>query len=166
MNLHLRKAERADARFLFELRNEAAVREASFNSAHIPWKTHERWFAGKLCDAQTALFIAEAEGLPAGQVRFEMMSETEAEVNCALVQSFRGKGYGSLILTDASARFLADYPSIARIHAFIKPDNAPSRKSFERAGYRLVGETEHKGHLCTEMIFTREGITGRTSVRL
>ena len=57
--LNLRKAFWSDCRFLFRLRNEDEVRKNSFQTSEIPYSSHENWFAQKLQDFNTVIYILE-----------------------------------------------------------------------------------------------------------
>ena len=57
--LNLRKACWSDCRFLFRLRNEDEVRKNSFQTSEIPYSSHENWFAQKLQDVNTVIYILE-----------------------------------------------------------------------------------------------------------
>ncbi|MDO8620286.1 MAG: GNAT family N-acetyltransferase, partial [bacterium] len=153
MNLQLRKATVADSRFLFELRNDASVREVSFSTTPIPFEAHEKWLAKKLADTSASLFIAETiEGEPVAQVRFDATETNSAEVSIAVEKTHRGKGYGSLALSRASRRFLAEHPALTRIRARIKADNLASLHSFKKAGYKQIEEKETHGGVAVTLL--------------
>lgn len=156
MNLQLRKATVADSRFLFELRNDASVREVSFSVEPIPFESHEKWLAKKLTDTTSAIFIAETKvGVPLAQIRFDLADEKTAEVSIAVAKEYRGKGYGSLVLSSASRRFFAEHPSLTFIRARIKPSNSSSLRSFEKSGYKKVEKEALHDTGVVEMILTR-----------
>lgn len=156
MDIKLRRANLGDLEFLFNLRNEEAVRLVSFNSDPIDLETHQKWFEKKLGSNESVLFIAEAGSRPIAQIRFDWLGDNAAEANIAVTGEFRGRGYGSDILRKASMRFLEEFPNCARIYAYVKPENAASVRSFAKAGYIFQREAEHKGQKCVEMaLFSR-----------
>ena len=71
MNLTLRKANKSDSRFLFELRNEEEVRCVSRNTAPIAFSDHKKWFEKKLASSVSLILIAEENGTPIAQTRFD-----------------------------------------------------------------------------------------------
>lgn len=148
----IRKAHRGDLEFVFLLRNEEAVRLASFESQYIDLDTHREWFEKKITSNDCVIFIAEIDAIPIGQVRFDVVDEKTAEVNFAVSENFRGKGYGKEMLKESSLQFFDDFPAIQSIHAFIKTDNISSIKSFERAGYIHIGEITKKSCKCKQML--------------
>mgnify|MGYP001558091807 CR=1 FL=1 len=157
----LRRAERVDSEFLFALRNDAEVRRLSLNQAPLDSETHRGWFAKKLADHNSAIFIAEIEGAPIGQVRFDVREENprEAEVSIALVAEFRGKGYGNRILKSAAERFFALFPDAATLYAYINLGTEASLRSFQKAGYTLLGESTRGGQTRHEMALARPSVT-------
>lgn len=155
MSITLRKATPLDMKFLFELRNDAAVRAASFIADTISFEAHKNWFEKRLKDAGTALYIAETEGKPAAQIRFDCVGSDGAEVNVAVVQAHRGRGLGSDLLRKASSRFFEEHPRIARIHALIKTGNEASLRSFKKAGYAFFRGTMRKNERAVELLLCR-----------
>lgn len=153
MDIKLRRANLGDLEFLFRFRNEEAVRLVSFNSDLIDLETHRKWLEKKLASDESILFIAEENSQPIAQVRFDWLGGNAAEVNIAVTEKFRGKGYGSEILLKSSLQFIDKFPECEKICAFIKPDNLASIHSFIKAGYVFQRDTDHKGQKCLEMIF-------------
>lgn len=153
--ISFRKADERDLEFLFNLRNEEAVRLASFNSEPIDFNTHKEWFEKKLASNDSFIFIAEFDGQPFAQARFDLDNDGRAEINIAVTENFRGRGCGSEILRRLSRQFLEDFPKIKSIRAFVKLDNPASLRSFEKAGYEFFRNTEKKGYSCVKMVLVR-----------
>lgn len=153
MEIRLRRANLGDLEFVFNLRNEEAVRSVSFNSDLIDLETHRKWFEKKLASDESVLLIAEADSVPIAQVRFDWLSDNSAEVNIAVTEKFRGQGYGTEIIRKSSVMFLSEFSKCVDIYAYIKSDNTASIRGFTKAGYVFQKETEHKGNKCVEMIF-------------
>ncbi|MDD5431145.1 MAG: GNAT family N-acetyltransferase [Candidatus Pacebacteria bacterium] len=153
----LRKAVKEDEDFIFRLRNEEAVRNASFDSRPIDLAVHKKWFEDKLASAASVIYVAEADSVPAGMVRFDETDESSAGVNIAITENYRGKGYGKKILAISAKKYFEDKPDIKNIYAYIKPDNRHSVEAFSRAGYEFDKETVvvHKGMICVKMKLTR-----------
>ena len=140
MNNILRKATRNDARFLFELRNEISVRQASFNTNEISFEAHTTWLAKKLSDPRTVLYIAETDGRPTAQIRFDLEEHSVAEISIAVIPSQRGHGFGTRLISKATTYFFRENPQITRVHAYIKKNNEASLQSFMKAGYGVPHE--------------------------
>ncbi len=75
----LRNVRPEDRRRLFDWANEPLARQMSFTQRSIPWDEHERWFAARLTDPATRIFLVLGDGdAPVGFVRFQA-SEDAAE---------------------------------------------------------------------------------------
>lgn len=61
------------------------------------------------------------------------------EIGYGLAAPYRGRGYGRQTVR-ALSKWLLAQPGIAGVVAHTDPDNVPSRRSLEGAGYRLDGE--------------------------
>jgi UDP-2,4-diacetamido-2,4,6-trideoxy-beta-L-altropyranose hydrolase len=136
--MRLRRARADDIRLLWEWANDPEVRAASFSSAPIPWETHVAWFAEKVGQNRSLLFIAENEqGIAFGQIRFDLKGG-EAELNLSLAKEKRGIGL-AVPLIEAGVREVLAGTECERVHAFVKPQNAASARAFEKAGFVRVG---------------------------
>lgn len=155
LDFKIRKAIPVDSEFLFSLRNEESVRKASFSSEPIALEDHQSWFKKVLADPSWQIYIIEVSGQPIAQVRFDGINEKEIEVNVAVSGNFQDKGYGSAILRETAKQFFKDFPDTNLIHAYIKPDNQSSLRSFGKADYQLIGEVRHKDWRCIEMTLNK-----------
>ena len=61
-------------------------------------------------------------------------------MGCAVEEEYRRKGYATRAIRLLSA--LAGQLGMAEIWVLIEPDNIPSRRTVERAGFRLVDEVD------------------------
>ena len=59
--LRLRRAEKEDCRFLYELRNEEEVRKNSFQTGIFSYEDHVAWFERKLEEKNTRIYILEQD---------------------------------------------------------------------------------------------------------
>lgn len=153
--LSLRPAGEADRELLFRWANDPAARGVSFTSVPIPWEDHVRWFDAKRADPSCALYVAFAEDLPVGQVRFDARGD-EAVISVSLDQAFRAAGYGMRLIREGSRRVLAERPGLRRIHAFVRPDNRASERAFAKAGYAPGGTTEVEGCCALDLVLRRD----------
>lgn len=141
--VRLRPAGTADCDRLFDWVNRPDSLAASLRtSAPVPRATHEAWFAARLADPDTGLWIAERDGAPVGQVRLQRKSAA-LEVSIYVESAARGAGTATRMLDLARAEAAKRWPGLGLV-ARIKPDNAASRRLFTRAGYgRMVVERDH-----------------------
>lgn len=133
-SIRLRPAHAGDKRTFWELSNQPSVRAASFHSLPIPWEDHERWFANRLANADSRLLMAyDADDRVVGQSRLDFEGG-DAVISIGVSESSRGLGYGKQIVSSTVRRAFAT-GRCNRIMAFIKPDNAASTRTFEKAGF-------------------------------
>jgi UDP-2,4-diacetamido-2,4,6-trideoxy-beta-L-altropyranose hydrolase len=138
MRIQLHPARLDDAVALWRLANEPQLRAMSFCEQPISWEDHLRWFEAKLADAQCLFLIAENDaGAAIAQVRFDMKDQ-DATISLGVEAEQRGKGFGSVIVSQAS-HLLFEKTEVNVIHAYLKPINMASRRVFEKSGYENVG---------------------------
>jgi len=148
----LRPALPQDSKRLWEWRNEQATREASFNTKYIPFEEHERWFACKLTDPYTPIFIAiNSNGREVGYVRFEIVGE-EAEISIGIDKVERGVGCGVAAIKSGLDQLMTT-KHLERIVAYIRRANTSSMAVFERAGFTLQGYRQIAGVEACEMVY-------------
>ncbi|MDW5443929.1 UDP-2,4-diacetamido-2,4,6-trideoxy-beta-L-altropyranose hydrolase [Polaromonas sp. SM01] len=133
--LRSRPAISADEDMLLEWANDPATRRNALMPGQIDAATHRQWFERRLKNtAGCRIYIAEtAEGVPAGQIRFERF-EGAWEVHYALSPDFRGLGLGRQMLEQALATFTGEVGD-ASIIGRVKDDNRASLKIFESLGF-------------------------------
>jgi RimJ/RimL family protein N-acetyltransferase len=137
--LTLRPANSDDSRLLFEWANDPDVRARAFSRDPVPWETHTAWFADRLADGDSRIWVAsDPEGELVGQVRFETRGGT-TEVGVSVALAARGKGWGAALI-DAGTRRLFAETGIEWVLARVKPDNQASRRAFESAEFDFDGE--------------------------
>ncbi|MEP6664777.1 MAG: GNAT family N-acetyltransferase, partial [Verrucomicrobiota bacterium] len=141
--LRLRRANSADARFVWESANESTVRDVSFSSDPIRWEDHLIWFEKKISDPNCFLWIAADDSdIPLGMARFDLEGEI-AVISVSLDKNRRGKNRGSLLIWLACRKlFLESNAEI--VDAFIKSDNHASIRAFQKAGLEQSAETTVK----------------------
>ncbi|GAB4029808.1 GNAT family N-acetyltransferase [Spirosoma jeollabukense] len=143
--LTYRSAKPADTRLYFDWANDPDTRRQSFTSAPISLETHTTWFNRKLADPDALLLIFENEtGKAVGQVRFERTPVAdmpdEVVIGVSVDASQRGQGLASQLIAQGCAVCRKRWGEVT-IHAYIKPENQASVHAFERAGFRLSGES-------------------------
>jgi UDP-2,4-diacetamido-2,4,6-trideoxy-beta-L-altropyranose hydrolase len=152
----LRRVTAHDSCLLWEWANDAAVRAASFSTSPIPWETHEAWFAQKLSQEKCLILIAEdEEGSPVGQIRFDGRPDGECEVDVSIAPARRGQGLAAGLIGNGAQRVLNERRWLG-IHAFVKPKNHASRRAFEAAEFRNLGEEDVNGHRAIHYLCARE----------
>lgn len=150
--MKLKKADSHDASLLFAWANDKEVREMAFSSEPIEWGAHEKWFTDKLADKSCTIYIGvNKRNEPVGQVRFDLLSTGEAEIDIHTNPKLRGKGGGSELLALALNHYLAD-KRLTAIHAWIKIDNIKSFRLFSRLGFVQREKKTIQQTLCYHMV--------------
>jgi UDP-2,4-diacetamido-2,4,6-trideoxy-beta-L-altropyranose hydrolase len=138
--LYLRPAERKDCRLLWEWANDPATRAAAFSTGTIPWEHHQAWFEDKMKDPNCLLLIGEnSEGRPVGQIRLDLRSGRQGEIDVSVSPDARGSGLGSRLI-DLGVREAFALTEAECLHAFIRRENEMSIRAFERAHFLKLGE--------------------------
>ncbi len=156
--IHLRPAREEDSRFLFEWANDPEVRASAFSSASISWEQHAQWFAVKMKDPDCRILIAEDKcGKPIGQFRVDWRGPEGGEIDVSVSRGCRGGGYGGKIIRLGVEAAFAERSADAKLlHAFVKPENDASRRAFESAGFRSLGEKNVNGHRSVHYVCSKE----------
>ncbi len=133
--LTLRLVRESDCRLLFEWAIDPMARAASFHSAAISWEDHARWFAERLQDPHSVIYIGQnVAGEPVGLVRFQIKNDS-AVLSVNVAAEFRGEGWGRELIAFSTHALVRAF-SIRRIDAFVKPDNQASVSLFEASGFQ------------------------------
>ena len=142
--LVLRPVREEDVDLLWKWVNDPDVRQSAFHSTSIPWEEHRKWFASKRRDPHCYQFIAINDlGVPIGQLRFDISGDG-AEIDVSVDKDERKKGYGSLLISLGIKELIQTVP-VQVVHAYIKPDNHASIKSFQKANFANQGLEVVKG---------------------
>jgi RimJ/RimL family protein N-acetyltransferase len=103
------------------------------------------------------MFLAFLDGeRPLGLARFDMQSHS-ATVSVSIDAEFRGQGWGARLIRKACEAFFAACP-VARVKAYIKPDNVASQKAFAKAGFSRQPDVLLQGDTAVMMSVSREKI--------
>jgi RimJ/RimL family protein N-acetyltransferase len=131
LSLTVRKATADDASDLLAWRNDPQTRAMSRTTEPVEAADHARWFQRTLEDSASTLLIGEDGGRKVGMVRLVRGEETEVSIN--LNPAVRGRGLARQLLALALAE------ERGAVLAVIKPENLPSIRLFEGAGFVLEG---------------------------
>ncbi|WP_266205817.1 UDP-2,4-diacetamido-2,4,6-trideoxy-beta-L-altropyranose hydrolase [Pontibacter kalidii] len=133
-SISMREATADDLLLLFDWANDPAVRRHSFNPNPILLESHTRWLHTKLEDKRAMLYIAEAAGLPAAHIRFELQ-DGKAVISYLIGSNFRGKGLGHVILQKGVVALLQQNPGLELVEGLVQKENTASVRAFEKAGF-------------------------------
>ena len=144
--MKLRKVTLDDCRLVFEWANESVARKMSFTEKTIAWEEHCKWYKNRLKSEFFTMYIAsDDQDKIIGQVRFDENTNQEAEIAINIDKNQRSKGYGPLLLQAGTQKIFCE-THIKKIHAFIREENKPSIKAFEKAGFSFYKTGERNSH--------------------
>ncbi|HLA29183.1 MAG TPA: UDP-2,4-diacetamido-2,4,6-trideoxy-beta-L-altropyranose hydrolase [Syntrophales bacterium] len=151
--LNIRLANMLDSVPLYELANDLSTRMNAFNPDTISFDRHVEWLKRKLTSQDTLIWTLEFEGRIVGQIRYDRVDEDVAEIDFAVVPTFRGKGLCAKALSLTCETACAEL-GVKRLVGITFDSNLPSARSFVKAGFKLVEEGKQlHGHSCS--IFER-----------
>jgi len=141
--IRVRLAEASDSQVVLKWRNDRQSRLNSRNHDPISHDPHEVWFQGVLENPDRHIYIGEANGVPIGQVRFDLMKSSESlfEVSISIDPEMRGRGLAVPFLLAAESTFL-DSTRAQGLHAYVNVENLASQILFSRAGYSIESLSE------------------------
>lgn len=130
----IRRATLADARLLFDWRNDPRVRNNAFDPRPLVWETHRDWLQSVLSQPKQLLLIGQSGEHDIGCVRFDLTPET-TRVSIYLDPNRLGEGLATPLLLAAEAELLRLHPQAASLQAEVRTTNAASLHAFAGAGY-------------------------------
>src|SRR3989344_1181800 len=130
MKLHIRPATLDDAECLFLWRNDEETRRNSINTDPVERESHVGWLTRSLTNSARKLYIVEADGIPAGTVRTDILNDGAYELSWTVAPEARGKGIGKAMLVQFKQEVLPE----ARIVATIQDGNVASEKIAQALG--------------------------------
>jgi RimJ/RimL family protein N-acetyltransferase len=135
--IHIRQANEADEKSLFEWRNHRNIRKVSLNQDEITWVQHQAWFSALLSNNNRVLLVGEYKDTPIGVVRFDLQDDC-AEISIYLVQQNESNGLGISLLRCAE-KWICEYRNeIKKLKANVLENNHLSQSFFIKAGYKPV----------------------------
>ncbi|WP_347978096.1 bifunctional UDP-2,4-diacetamido-2,4,6-trideoxy-beta-L-altropyranose hydrolase/GNAT family N-acetyltransferase [Microbacterium sp. ProA8] len=128
-----RRASLADARLLFEWKNDEETRRRSRSTEPVSWSPHLEWLTRTVESSERRLLIVEHEGQAVGTVRWDHIGPARWEVSITVAPHARGKGIARYIL--ATAELSANEWAPVTLVAVINEENFASLRLFASAGY-------------------------------
>lgn len=129
----LRAATPADARVLYEWRNDPSTRQGMHSTAQFDYASHCAWLTRSLNIETRRIYIAEVDGTPVGTVRTDLVGGM-TEFSWTISPEHRGRGFGKQMVALAVA--LVEGP----IHVEVKSGNVASARIAEEVGLRRERE--------------------------
>jgi RimJ/RimL family protein N-acetyltransferase len=102
-----------------------------------------KWFASKRRDRIVINSLLNDLGVQSANCVFDISGDG-AEIDVSVDKDERKKGYGSLLISLGIKELIQTVP-VQVVHAYIKPDNHASIKSFQKANFANQGLEVVKG---------------------
>ncbi len=152
VELEIRPAAEADCGLLFDWANDPRVREMSFSAAEMRYETHEAWFASKLADPGSRLYVvSDRAGGPVGLVRFELDERGRWELGVIVAPGRRGQGLAWRVIEAGCGALREEFGGVA-IRARTRPENRPFIRAAGRAGFAVQGPVLVRGQEAVLMV--------------
>ena len=138
--------------------NDPVTRSMSFSQESIAYSDHINWMQRKINDKGVWLRVAERirTNEVLGIIRFEVNSDSDnAVISINLSPDFRGKGYGTMMIREASHLYCRE-TGAKKIMAFAKKENTASCRAFLKAGYSIRGDSDPMEDETVEMLYYSE----------
>ena len=133
MTIFLRKFNKKDINYIYNLRNEPGSRKKFLNKKKIKFKEHKKWFIKKLKDLNSIILVAYNNKYEkVGIIRYDI-NEVCAKISIIIEKKFRNNGYGYSVIKK-SERFLKKKLILI---SKIKKNNLPSLKVFRKNKYKF-----------------------------
>lgn len=127
-------AEDRDAKDVFNLSNQRAVRENSYSPDPIIYSEHIKWYNNIIRSEKDILFLAKIDEKLAGQVKFSKEGGNFI-VGISIDENFRGLGLGKIILQKGIENLKNIFSCKTKVIAFVKTGNLVSAKLFISLGF-------------------------------
>lgn len=141
--LVVRPARPYDAARLLAWRNDPTTVQLSRTGRPVEPHEHDRWFAERLDDPGTRIWIGEVDGEPVGEVRVDVRDGV-GEVDVAVAPEHRGRGHARALLAEMEEEVLGDY-QVRELVARVHPVNEPSERAFRAVGFVEAGDPDADG---------------------
>jgi N-acetylglucosamine malate deacetylase 1 len=137
--LELRRARPEDGDRLLAWVNDPEVIATKLRTrAPIAPAVHAQWFAARLADPETDLWILELSGRSVGQIRLQGPDDAVV-IDVYVVPEARRRGLAKAAILRAFVALRSRRPAARRVVAEIRHENVSSRVLFEAMGFVAAG---------------------------
>ena len=134
-SLRLRDVHTEDVGLLWLWANDTTVRCQAVATDPIPWRDHRAWFERRLTSEHTAMFVLEGDGLPIGQIRFDIENR-QATIDFSLDGSVRGRGLAKELVRMGVSRLRRRHSEdVDDVVAVVRNSNEASLRVFRGLGF-------------------------------
>jgi RimJ/RimL family protein N-acetyltransferase len=149
MTVALRRVSVGDSNLIFQWVNLGDSLAGKLHTkGPIGRQEHERWFAARLADPETFLWIIESDAKPVGQLRL-MNRGGVYEIDIYVEAGARRTGVAHEALSLGIAELRKSRDAQTTFRAVVRRSNIASQGFFEREGFDLSGQ--HADHLVYDL---------------
>ena len=127
-------AQIEDRDTILEWASDPQVRRASFQTREITEHEHAIWYAAKLSDPNSRIWILKRDGVSCGIVRVDRVDGI-ATLSYSMAASHRGKGMSIPMLKLALEEMAKIWPS-GKVEAWTRPENIASIRALEKVRFQ------------------------------
>lgn len=131
--INIRFANAEDVKNVFELSNDDTVRQNSIHKEKICWEQHIKWYNDKINSNNSIFYIVEYQNDFAGYCRLDKVEQFWI-VTIHVSPNYRKKGIGKQVV-----EFVTNKHKEKNLVAYVKCNNKPSCRLFEKCGYINLG---------------------------
>jgi RimJ/RimL family protein N-acetyltransferase len=130
---------------IFEWRNDPVIVRLGSSQREVTWTEHEEWFSQSITSRKRHIFIVERDGVPIGQVRFDLVEQSECVISVYLASEFTGHGWGIEAIRDGCELIFEEWP-VHAVVASVRAENKVGQSAFRRAGFVEIDARRAPGH--------------------
>ena len=135
LRVHLRSVRHDDCELLLEWQTEEVRRYFHNPDPPTPLE-HREWFGRRFARQKLWFWIIEMSATPVGYVRLDETADpNEAVVSVLVHKLHQGRGAATAVLLE-----LRKLVPTLKLRASIHPQNSASRRTFAKAGYRILSQ--------------------------
>jgi RimJ/RimL family protein N-acetyltransferase len=144
--IHLTPFDRLSMHIVAQMRNLEDGMEGSYQVWPCSETEQDLWYDTYLRDATQRRFIIHNDSAPVGWVALTHIDHKNqgAELGIRIIPQYQGKGYASEAIQILSEWAFAE-ANLRRLYSEVFAVNEPSRKLFEKAGWKEWGR-KHQAH--------------------
>ncbi|MCL1139669.1 UDP-2,4-diacetamido-2,4,6-trideoxy-beta-L-altropyranose hydrolase [Shewanella pneumatophori] len=137
-SIYLKRASHSDCQCLYDWQLSPATRRYALNSTVPTWQEHCAWFANKIAQADSYLFMLRRNSSDIGMVRLDPL----AEPNHYLISILTAPDCYRQGIAKAALLLIRQAFKLITIHATVLTDNYASQALFKGAGYEQLTEEQ------------------------
>lgn len=144
--LILRQALATDEEMIFTWRNLPEIIALSSSKKNVSRSEHQKWYSESLQSPDRLLSIVTEDQIPIGLMRFDLISELEAEISIYLISQKTGQGLGTKAIMQG-CNAISNQKNIKHVIAYVRDENKISLLSFIKNGFIIDNAgSQRQGH--------------------